>query len=341
MAKILLVTDAWHPQVNGVVTTLSNLVAEAKKNSDTIHVFHPGRCKIRFRFPLYPEITIGIPSPIVIRKLLKKQKWDYIHIATPEAPVGMMFARTCRRLNIPFSTSCHTKFPEFVNSKFPFISVDLGWKYMKRVYQDSTVILTTTDSMVEELKLRGFEQKIAPWTRGVDRNIFYPEIHEKHEFKYPVLVCVSRVSEEKNLDAFCKIETSGTKIIVGSGPYLEKLQKKYSDVIFVGKKLKKDLSYYYQIADVFIFPSKTDTFGVVSIEALACGTPVVAFNVTGPKDIIENSVTGYLIENDSEFSVAIKKTLELNRTIVYNESLKWSWENCYKQFIDILLPAKE
>jgi glycosyltransferase involved in cell wall biosynthesis len=335
MSKILLITDAWHPQINGVVTTLSNLVEQAKKNGDKIYVYHPGRCTIRFQFPLYPEIIIGIPNPFHIRSLLKKQKWDHIHIATPEGPIGMSFIRTCRRLNISFSTSCHTKFPEVINARYSFIPIDFGWKIMKYLYADSSIILTTTDSMIKELKSKGFKQIIKSWTRGVDRNIFYPPLKHNDQL---TLLCVSRVSQEKGLDDFCSLNIPNSKkILVGDGPYLEILKKKYPDVHFAGKKTGTELGDYYRQATVFVFPSKSDTFGVVNIEALSCGTPVAAYPVTGPIDIIEQGINGYMSEDLSE---AVEKCIYIDRTVVYNSSIKWTWENCYKQFKDILLPAK-
>lgn len=335
MTKILLITDAWHPQINGVVTTLSNLVKEAKKNGDKIYVYHPGRCKLRFSLPFYTEIKIGIPSPWAVKKLLKSQSWDHIHIATPEGSLGFSFANMCRKLNIKFSTSCHTKFPEFINAKWPLIKTEWGWKWMRYIYRDSTRILTTTISMVDELRSYGFQQEIFPWTRGVDRSIFNPDNRTAMICSKPVLVCVSRISYEKNLDAFCSlVYNNATKIVVGDGPYLKELKSKYPDVIFVGKKSGKDLADYYRQADVFIFPSVSDTFGVVNIESIACGTPVAAFPVTGPIDIIEQGINGYL---DNDLKVAIDKCLTLDRKQVHASSFKWSWENCYSQFKDILL----
>ena len=171
MIKILLITDAWFPQVNGVVTTLSNLVEQAKSNGHLIDVFHPGLCVLGFPLPTYKEIRVGIRMSWTVSNKIN-EGWDCIHIATPEGSLGMTFAKKCRKLNIPFSTSCHTKFPEFVNAKFPFISTDLGWKFMRHVYKDSTKILTTTDTMVQELKDKGFTQDISSWTRGVNRKYF-------------------------------------------------------------------------------------------------------------------------------------------------------------------------
>lgn len=333
MSKILLVTDAWQ-QVNGVVTTLENLVDQAKKHGDTIHVFHSGRCRIRFPLPGYKEIKIGIVMPWTVRKLLKKQSWDHIHIATPEGALGMAFARMCRKLNIPFSTSCHTKFAEFVNARLPWIPISWGWAFMRHVYRDATHILTTTDSMVQELKDRGFTQNITSWTRGVDRTIFHPQ--GRKASKKPVLVCVTRVSHEKGIDDFCQLDYAGaTKIVVGDGPYRQELEKKYPCVTFVGVKRGEQLANYYRNADVFVFPSRTDTFGVVIIESLACGTPVAAYPVTGPIDILEQNVTGYVHE---DLKTAVSRCLDINRDQVYNKSLVWSWESCYTQFKEILLP---
>ena len=335
MSKILLITDAWHPQVNGVVTTLSNLVDQAKKNGDIIHVYHPRRCAVRFPLPSYPEIEIGIPNIWVVYKLIKRQKWDHIHIATPEGPLGMTFATVCRWAKMPFSTSCHTKFPEFVNAKWPWIKTAWGWQWMKHIYRGSTRILTTTASMVAELKGHGFTQDIFARTRGVNREIFNPDNRTEMICGKPVLVCVSRISYEKNLDAFCSlIYDNATKIVVGDGPYLKELKSKYPDVIFVGKKSGKDLADYYRQADVFVFPSVADTFGVVNIEALACGTPVAAYPVTGPIDIIEQGINGYL---DNNLVTAIDKCLALDRSVVHQSSLKWTWENCYTQFKFILM----
>lgn len=336
MSKILLITDAWRGQTNGVVTTLTNLVEQAKKQGDTVHVFHPGRCKIRFPLPGYKEITIGIAMPWTVRKLLKKQRWDHIHIATPEGALGIAFARACRRLRIPFSTSCHTKFPEFVNARIPAIPVHWGWRWMRHVYRGSTNILTTTDTMVKELKDWGFTQDIRAWTRGVDRTVFNPNNRAEPCCGKPLLVCVSRVSHEKGLDDFCKIDWPGaTLAIVGDGPYRKQLQERYPDVVFVGLLKGEQLAEWYRNADCFVFPSRTDTFGVVMVESMACGTPVAAYPVTGPVDVIEQGVSGYM--HDS-LKTAVQHCLALDRTRVHVSSSRYSWEECYKQFKQTLLP---
>jgi glycosyltransferase involved in cell wall biosynthesis len=327
MTKILLITDAWFPQVNGVVTTLSNLVEQAKSNGHFIDVFHPGLCVLGFPLPTYKEIRVGIPMPWTVSNKIN-EGWDCIHIATPEGSLGMTFAKKCRKLNIPFSTSCHTKFPEFVNAKFPFISTDLGWKFMRHVYKDSTKILTTTDTMVQELKDKGFTQDISSWTRGVNRKYFSPIENPTGGY----IVCVSRVSHEKGLDDFCKINYP-RKIVVGDGPYRKELERKYPDVEFVGTKKGHELASYYSNADCFVFPSRNDTFGVVIIESLATGTPVASYPVTGPIDIL-NKDNGSMKEDLND---AVQECLKLDRKKVYKSSLKWSWEECYKQFFQALI----
>jgi glycosyltransferase involved in cell wall biosynthesis len=333
MSKILLVTDAWKPQINGVVTTLTNLVAKAKENGDNIYVYHPGKCKLRMPLPIYKEIVIGIPNPVHIYRLLKKQYWDHVHIATPEGPLGLCFILICRKLNIPFSTSCHTKFPEFINARFPWIKTSWGWSFMRYAYKNSVCILTTTPSMVSELKDKGFLQDIRAWSRGVDRTIFYPV--EKSPSVEKILLCVSRASHEKGLDDFCKLQIPNTKkILVGDGPYLPELKSKYKDVLFTGSKTGIELAAYYQKADVFVFPSKADTFGIVIIEALACGVPVAAYPVIGPVDIIQSGITGFM---DNDLTSAVQNCFTLDKNTIYEHSKVWSWDKCYQQFREILI----
>lgn len=332
MARILLVTDAWQ-QTNGVVTTLENLVKQAKANGDEVHVYHPGRCRWRFPFPFYREIQIAFPKKREAEYLVTDPKWDSIHIATPEGFVGRRFAAACRKYSVKFSASCHTKFPEFVNTRAPFIKVKWGWKWMRRRYQDASKILVPSESMKQELKSWGFDQEIIVWSRGVDRDQFYTEQHQRQAPK--ILLCVSRVSHEKGLDDFCALNIPGTKkVLVGDGPYLEYLKQRYPDTVFVGKKTGKALADYYREADVFVFPSRADTFGVVMIESIACGTPVAAYPVTGPVDIVKEGKNGSLAPH---LLPAIKNALAVSRYETYQTSLEWTWERCYAQFKENLL----
>ena len=334
MARILLITDAWKPQTNGVVTTLVNLIDQAERNGDEIMVYHPGRCRRSFSLPGYREIDVAFPQRQEVENLVCNSQWDHIHIATPEGFVGRRFARECRKRKVKFSASCHTKFPEFVNYRFPFVPVKLGWRWMKRRYRDATKILVPSLSMKRELEDWGFEQEIVVWSRGTDRTLFHPPSRSPDNSK-KILLCVSRVSHEKGLDDFCGLTVPNTrKIVVGDGPYLDTLKNRYPQVEFVGKKTGEELARYYQTADVFVFPSRADTFGVVMLEAIACGTPVAAYPVTGPKDIIVEGKNGSTYPH---LAPAIERALEVSRYATYLTSLDWTWEECYDQFKQNLL----
>ena len=334
MARILLVTDAWKGQTNGVVTTLENLVKQAKANNDEIRVYHPGRCRWRFPLPWYREIEIAFPNQNEVEYIVTSEKWDHIHVATPEGWVGRAFVKALRNYSIAFSASCHTKFPEFVNARAPFVKVKWGWQWMRRRYQDATKILVPSESMKQELEYWGFDQEIVVWSRGVDRDQFHP-LESRPDNDSKILLCVSRVSHEKGLDDFCALNVPNTrKILVGDGPYLNTLKSRYPDVEFTGKKTGSDLAYYYQTADVFVFPSKADTFGVVMLESIACGTPVAAYPVTGPIDVVKPGINGALSEN---LASAVSEAFAISHKSVYNSSLKWTWERCYAQFKENLL----
>jgi glycosyltransferase involved in cell wall biosynthesis len=235
-----------------------------------------------------------------------------------------------------YTSAYHTKFPEGLKSIFG-IPEQLTWPIVRWFHKNSSNVLTTTDSMVNELKIHGFGDNVISWTRGVDRNTFYP-IQNKTICSKPLLVCVSRVSKEKNLEAFFNLDyPNATKIMVGDGPMLETYKKQYPDVHFVGAKRGESLAHYYQNADCFVFPSRWDTFGLVMIEAMACGTPVAAFPVQGPLDVIDEGITGCMDENLLD---AVKKSLTLSRDEVYNGSMRWSWETAWNIFKDNLVPKQ-
>lgn len=328
--KILLITDAWEPQTNGVVTTLKNLCRELESDDHQVTVIHPGQFW-GFPMPGYQEIKLAFPSKRKVKNILTKD-WDAIHIATPEGSVGGAFIKGCRKLNLNFTASLHTKIPEFVNSRLPFISIDRGWQMMKKRFADAKNILVPTGSMAAELFDRGFEQNISVWTRGVDRTIFFPDEKITRE---KILLCVSRVSPEKNLEDFFNLPMPGMKkIMVGDGPYLNTYKEKYPNVEFVGKKTGKELADYYRRASVFVFPSCTDTFGVVMIEAMSCGVPVAAYPVTGPIDVVQEGITGY---TDVDLHKAVEKCFALGRIGVSQGSLKWRWEECKRHFLSTLV----
>jgi glycosyltransferase involved in cell wall biosynthesis len=279
--------------------------------------------------PGYNEVKIAYPRNL--GKKIEEISPDYIHIAT-EGPLGL-WARAYLSLgNIRHNTAYHTKFPEGLRKLFG-IPESLTWRFVRWFHKHSGKVLTTTDSMVAELKAHGFDGEVIPWTRGVDRTIFTPDLREDVPAKY--LLCVSRVSKEKNLEKFFELDYPGyLKIMVGDGPMLEKYKKQYPDVHFTGAKRGKDLARYYANAEVFVFPSQWETFGIVMIEAMACGTPVAAYPCQGPKDVVEQGVTGYMEE---DLATATYRCLGLSRDQVLKGSQRWTWEKAWEIFRDNLV----
>lgn len=330
---ILIVTDNSHNQINGVVTTYKNIEKHALTNGYIVKYIFPD---MFFNFPAfgYPEVKISIPWQI--DKKIKAINPDYIHIAT-EGPLGLAVLFWCKKHNINFSSAYHTKFPEFLKKLYN-IPENITYSYVRWFHKHSGKVLTTTKTMVDDLKAHGFNGDIIPWTRGVDRTIFKRDENKKFSDKEIILLSVGRVSKEKGLDDFCQLVLPNyknvSKIVVGDGPYLEELKKKYKDVWFVGSKTGSDLAKYFAKSDVFVFTSRTDTFGIVIIESLSVGTPVAAYPVPGPIDILEQNITGHM---SKDLAHSVEACLELDRDIVYKSSNKWSWENCWNIFKDNLI----
>jgi glycosyltransferase involved in cell wall biosynthesis len=328
---ILIVTDNLPEQINGVVTTYTNLAKLAKSKGYELKFIDPSNFK-HYSLPSYPEIKLSLPFNI--KKKIKEIDPDFIHIST-EGPLGFAARLYLDKQNIHYNTSYHTKLPEALK-KLLGIPEFLTWKYIRWFHKHSGKVLTTTLSMRDELLNNGLKTEIIPWTRGVDREIFKP-IKTNREEKI-ILLCVSRISKEKNLDAFCSLDyPNSKKIIVGDGPYRKHLEEKYKDVEFTGFKTGKELAKYYANADVFVFPSKWETFGIVMIEAMACGTPVAAYPCQGPKDVIDEGVTGYM---DESLSTATYRCLGLSRDSVAVGSERWSWEYAWEIFRAHLVPMK-
>ena len=327
---ILIVTDNLPEQINGVVTTYKNIAALAIRDNYRVVYLDPGR----FRYvdcPGYNEVKIAFPWKM--GKILEEINPDHIHIAT-EGPVGLCARQYLDKHGYRYNTAYHTKFPEGIKKLFG-IPEALTWPLVRWFHKHSGKVLTTTDSMVKELRDHGFDGDIISWTRGVDRDIFYPV----NSFTNTgILLCVSRVSREKNLEDFFKLDYPGyRKVMVGDGPMLETYQHQYPDVEFVGYKTGKELADYYRQADVFVFPSQWETFGIVMIEAMACGTPVAAYNCQGPKDVIDQGVTGFMVEASEGLKVAVDKCLEINRDDVCRVSQRWSWHRAWEIFRDNLV----
>ena len=325
MKKILIITDNLPDQINGVVTTYKNIEACAIRDGYTVDYLDPSR----FRYidcPRYNEVKITFPW--AVGKKIKAINPDYIHIAT-EGPLGLWARAYLSKCNIRHNTAYHTKFPEGLKTLFG-IPEFITWRFVKWFHKHSNKVLTTTDTMVKDLKDHGFDGDVVPWTRGVDREIFNPSYRGETVAGKPILVCVARVSKEKNLEQFFEMEYPGaTKIMVGDGPMLETYKKQYPDVIFTGFKTGKSLAEYYANADVFVFPSRWETFGIVMIEAMACGTPVAAFPCDGPKDVIDDGITGYM---DKNLADAVFMCMQLDREKVLEGSQRWTWDNAWKIF---------
>jgi glycosyltransferase involved in cell wall biosynthesis len=320
---ILIATDAWEPQVNGVVMTLKKIQEEC----DDVVFLTPNDFK-SFPCPLYNEISLAIPFNI--SKKIEKINPKYIHIAT-EGPIGLAVRNWCVSNKRNFTTSYHTKFPELVEA-MTHIPTSISYRYMRWFHSKSSAVMVTTDSLKKDLEERGFVN-LVKWTRGVDTNLFKPPAKKNLKGKIPMFLYVGRVSVEKNIEAFLDLDVIATKVVVGDGPELERLREKYPYVNFMGKLMGRDLAFVYQNADLFVFPSKADTFGLVIIEALACGTPVAAYPVTGPIDILNDKVGAM----DWDLKVACEKAVRLKSSDC-SKFIKdnYDWKKTAKMFIDNL-----
>jgi len=331
--KILIITDNLPNQINGVVTTYKNIEAHAILDGYDFVYLNPGDFSY-VNCPGYNEVKIAYPR--AMGKKIKEICPTYIHIAT-EGPLGLCARQYLDKRGLRYNTAYHTKFPEGIK-KLTGVPEFITWAYVRWFHKHSGKVLTTTDTMVNDLLDHGFQNNVIPWTRGVDRDIFNNSQRIASASEGPTLVCVSRVSKEKNLDDFCKIKYPGArKIMVGDGPYMSELALKYPDVEFVGFKTGLELAYYYANADVFVFPSKWETFGLVMIEAMACGTPVAAYPEPGPLDVVDIGKTGYLGE-DLNYNISCCLTLDRKGVIIHSQ--KWSWEKAWEIFRDNMISTK-
>ncbi len=328
---ILVITDNLNDQINGVVTTYKNIETMAFLDGYRVVFIDPGRFR-HFDLPGYNEVKIALPWKI--GKAIEEISPDHIHIAT-EGPLGLCARQYLDKRGYRYNTAYHTKFPEGIRKLFG-VPEAFTWPLVRWFHKHSGKVLTTTDSMVKELKNHGFDGDIISWTRGVDRDVFYPSSRSNN--LSPTLVCVSRVSKEKNLEDFFQLDCPGShKIMVGDGPMLEEYRAKYSNVEFVGAKRGKELADYYRMADVFVFPSRWETFGLVMIEAMACGAPVAAYPCQGPLDVVDQGITGCL---NNDLFEAVQQALKLDREKVFMGSQRWSWQEAWNIFKNNLVPVK-
>lgn len=332
--RILVATDAWAPQVNGVVRTYQRLAQEVTHFNCQLEFLTPGEFRT-VPFPVYPEIRLAVPDQERAARFINARAPDFIHIAT-EGPVGRMARRFCLKQKRTFTTSYHTKFPEYLRA---LVGVPERWTYdaMRRFHNAGSGVMVATPSLAEDLAARGFEN-ILPWTRGVDTELFKPRDDRIFGTEKPVFLYVGRVSKEKNIDAFLSLNLPGRKVVVGGGPQLEALKSVHPEVLFTGPKSGEELARHFASANVFVFPSRTDTFGLVMLEAMACGVPVAAFPVTGPVDVVANGVSGSL---DEDLAAAATKALTLNRHNVRRRAEQFSWRAATECFLNNITDAME
>ncbi len=329
--KICIVTDAWHPQINGVVTTLSCTAETLISWGHELLLITPERFAT-IPCPTYPEIQLSLVSPASIQRLVHTFQPKAVHIAT-EGPLGWCARAACKRLGLAFTTSYHTRFPEYLRMRVP-IPVKMSYSVM-RSFHGAARRTMAAPTILDELEVREFDH-LAPWSRGVDTTLFRPREREAAS-KAPVFLYMGRVAVEKNLPAFLDLDLPGEKWVIGGGPALSELQGSYPQVRFTGPKRGEDLAKTLAQADVFVFPSLTDTFGVVLLEAMACGVPVAAFPVTGPKYIVQEGMNGCL---DTDLRSAALRALTVSRTDCRAFASGYSWEVCTRQFFNNLVPNK-
>lgn len=324
--RIVLATDAWHPQVNGVVRTLT-MMAEAAKTFGVEICFLTPQAFRTISLPGYSEISLALPTPAKVARLIAEAKPEAIHIAT-EGPLGLMVRRYCRRHGLSFTTSFHTRFPEYVSARLP-IPEAWVWAVLRRFHAPSSAVMAATSALAEELRWRGF-QNVVLWSRGVDAALFHPRDVDLG-LPRPIFLSVGRLAVEKNLEAFLDLDLPGTKVVVGDGPARAALQRRYPDAVFMGERFAEKLAEIYAAADVFVFPSKTDTYGLVLLEALASGVPVAAFPVAGPRDVISDPSVGALNE---DLRSACLAALDLSREDCRTFALARSWNGSARAFVD-------
>jgi 1,2-diacylglycerol 3-alpha-glucosyltransferase/glucuronosyltransferase len=330
--RLALVTDAWHPQVNGVVRTLATTQSCLEAAGHTVIVLSPDKYRT-VPCPTYPEIRLALFASRDVARALRTQAPDAIHIAT-EGPLGLAARRFCTRNRLSFTTAYHTQFPQYLRSRVP-IPVSWSYAYLRRHHNQARRTLVATRHMRDDLIAHGFENVVI-WSRGVDTKLFRPCGRRHIDAPRPISIFVGRVAVEKNLEAFLDAPLGGTKVIVGDGPDFAKLKTRYAAARFVGYKFGEELAQHLSSADVFVFPSRTDTFGLVMLEAMACGTPVAAYPVTGPIDVVEDGYSGAL---DEDLTRAVARALALDRDQCRAAALERTWERATDQFLSHLVCA--
>lgn len=324
--RVLIATDAWTPQINGVVRTLSSLADELRQRGIEVLVVSPQDFST-IPMPTYPEIRLALATSWRLGKILADFDPQAIHIAT-EGPIGLAARRAAIRAGRAFTTSFHTRFPEYLRQRAP-VPESLSYALLRRFHAPASACLVPTESVRRDLGRRGFGNLVT-WTRGVDRAIFRPGAPVDFGLPRPIFLTVSRVAPEKNIEAFLKLDLPGSKVVVGDGPSLADLRRRYPAVHFAGSQTGEMLARHYSSADVFVFPSKTDTFGIVLIEALACGVPVASYPEPGPLDVIAGTKAGFM---SGDLRAACLGALALDRGAALERSEAFTWAACADIFL--------
>ena len=336
MSSILIVTDAWHPQINGVVRSLERTAEELEAIGIRVEVLSPQEFKT-LPCPTYPEIRLSLTHRGIVRRKIEEYACEHLHIAT-EGPLGLLAASVAKKAKRPFTTSYHTRFPEYVSARLP---VPLAWSYswLRGFHNAGSGCMVATRSLEQDLRARGFHN-LMRWSRGVDEQLFKPYEGTvlPADLPRPVFTYIGRVAVEKNIKAFLDLDLPGSMVVVGDGPQLDSLRREYPKVHFTGAKVGEELARHYADADVFVFPSLTDTFGNVMLEALACGVPVAAYPVMGPLDVIGDTGAGVLSDDLREAAVA---ALDIPRDHCRKIALNYTWAASARQFLDNCIEARD
>jgi len=318
---LALVTDAWLPQVNGVTTTLDRCRGELERRGHRVTVLSPDRFRT-VPCPRYPQIRLALAPGRRLGRLLEEIRPQAIHVAT-EGPLGLAARRACRRRGLPFTTSLHTRFPDYLRT-YAGVPPVFTWRLMRAFHNAARWTLVPTESLRRELEARGFERPVT-WSRGVDAELFRSGLEPVYDLPRPVYLYVGRVAEEKGLGDFLGLGLPGSRVVVGDGPARARLEAAHPDVHWRGFRFGEELARHYADADALVFPSRTDTFGVVMLEALACGLPVAAYPVPGPADVVVSGVTGVL---DADLRRACLWALALDRTACRAHAVERTWSRC-------------
>lgn len=331
--RILIVSDAWAPQINGVVVTLRHTIRELNREGHEVATLTPQSFRT-IPCPTYPEIALSLFPGKRVSATIDAFAPDALHIAT-EGPLGLAARAHCLRTRRAFTTAYHTQFPEYVHARTR-LPLGVSYRWMRWFHGPSKCLMVATDHIRRRLAERGFGN-LAMWTRGVDTELFRPGPRTSPQVKRPIFLYAGRVAIEKNIEAFLALDLPGTKWVVGDGPARGELQRRFPNATFFGMRVGEDLAWHYRQADVFVFPSRTDTFGLVMLEAMASGTPVAAFPVTGPIDVVRHGESGVL---DVDLRRAALSALELSRERVRAHAEQSSWQQATAQFLANLHPVR-